>query len=163
MPIFVVWQTGFLESATDILKGAVEKLGVPVSADKGWLRSKINEVKDRAFEVFARDAGVKAIWENMKFRAAGASSEGGGLMTAAKELKAAIGELNNKKPRIHLLGHSAGAIMHGNFLSAMRPKGFRQARFIFGRRPARSTSRRPRIDRLSRTGSPIPKRPSSMC
>jgi len=123
MPIFVVWQTGFLESATDILKGAVEKLGVSVSADKGWLRSKINEVKDRAFEVFARDAGVKAIWENMKFRAAGASSEGGGLMTAAKELKAAIGELNNKKPRIHLLGHSAGAIMHGNFLSAMRSQG----------------------------------------
>jgi hypothetical protein len=124
MPIFVIWQTGFLESAGDILKGAVEKLGVPVSADKGWLRSKIDEVKDRAFEVFARDAGVKAIWENMKFRAAGASGESGGLMTAAKELKAAISALNdNKKPEIHLLGHSAGAIMHGNFLAAMRSQG----------------------------------------
>src|SRR6266568_3756082 len=120
MPIFVVWQTGFLESATDILKGAVEKLGVPVSADKGWLRSKIDEVKDRAFEVFARDAGVKAIWENMKYRAAGASSRGGGLMAAAKELQAAIGGLSrSQRPEIHLMGHSAGAIMQGNFLSAM--------------------------------------------
>src|SRR4029078_591498 len=88
-----------------------------------WLRTTSADIRDRAFEVFARDAGVKAIWENMKFRAAGASSEGGGLMTAAKELKAAICELNNKKPRIHLLGHSAGAIMHGNFLSAMRSQG----------------------------------------
>jgi len=126
MPIFVVWQTGFLESATDILKGAVEKLGVPVSADKGWLRSKIDEVKDRAFEVFARDAGVKAIWENMKYRAAGASSRGGGLMTAAKELQAAIGGLSrSQRPEIHLMGHSAGAIMQGNFLSAMKTQGLK--------------------------------------
>lgn len=126
MPIFVVWQTGFLESATDILKGAVEKLGVPVSADKGWLRNKINEVKDRAFEVFARDAGVKALWENMKYRAEGASSRGGGLMTAAKQLQAAIGGLSkNQRPEIHLMGHSAGAIMQGHFLSAMKAQDLR--------------------------------------
>jgi Papain family cysteine protease len=121
MPIFVIWQSGFLESATDILKGAVEKLGIPVSADKGWLRSKIDEIKDRAFEVFARDAGVKAIWENMKSRAEGASSRGGGLMTVAKELQAAIAGLSkNQRPDIHLMGHSAGAIMQGHFLSAMK-------------------------------------------
>lgn len=121
MPIFVIWQTGFLESAGDILKGALEKLAMPTATDQGWLRNKIAEIRDRAFEVFARDAGVKAIWENMKFRAAGASGEGGGLMTAAKVLNAEIAGLNaNKKPELHLLGHSAGAIMHGNFLSAMR-------------------------------------------
>ena len=126
MPVFVVWQTGFLESATDILKGAVERLGVPVSADKGWLRSKIDEVKDRAFEVFARDAGVKAIWENMKYRADGASSRGGGLMTAAKELQAAIGGLKkSERPEIHLMAHSAGAIMQGHFLSAMKTQGLK--------------------------------------
>ena len=164
MPIFVVWQTGFLESATDILKGAVEKLGVPVSADKGWLRSKIDEVKDRAFEVFARDAGVKAIWENMKFRAAGASSEGGGLMTAAKELKAAIGELNEQEAQDPSAG-SFGRRDHAWKLPVgdAVPRVFRQARFTFGRRPARSPSRPPRMDRLSRTRSPIPKRPSSTC
>jgi hypothetical protein len=121
MPIFVVWQTGFLESATDILKGAVEKLGVPVSTDKGWLRNKINEIKDRAFEVFAREAGVKAIWENMKSRADGASGRGGGLTAAAKELQASISGLpRNRRPEIHLMGHSAGAIMQGHFLSAMK-------------------------------------------
>src|SRR4029079_16290794 len=123
MPIFVVWQSGFMESAQDILKGALEKLGVPVSDDKGWLRNKINEIKDRAFEAFARDAGVKAIWENMKNRAEGASSVDGGLNTAAVELQKALGQLNNnQKPAIHLMGHSAGAIMLGHFLSAMERK-----------------------------------------
>jgi hypothetical protein len=121
MPIFVVWQTGLLESAGDILKTALEKIGFPAATDQGWLRSKINEVKDRAFEVFARDAGIKPIWENMKSRADGASRPGGGMMTAARELKAALGDLSrNDRPEIHLIGHSAGAIMHGNFLSAMK-------------------------------------------
>jgi hypothetical protein len=126
MPIFVVWQTGFLESAGDILRGALDKITLPSAATQGWIMSKLNEVKDRAFEVFARDAGVKAIWENMKFRAAGASSKSGGLMTAAEKLKAAIDGLSDgKKPQVHLLGHSAGAIMHGNFLSAMKAHGLK--------------------------------------
>ena len=126
MPIFVVWQTGFLESAGDILRGALDKITLPSAATQGWIMSKLNEVKDRAFEDFARDAGVKAIWENMKFRAAGASSKSGGLMTAAEKLKAAIDGLSDgKKPQVHLLGHSAGAIMHGNFLSAMKAHGLK--------------------------------------
>ena len=179
MPIFVVWQTGFLESATDILKGAVEKLGIPVSADKGWLRSKINEVKDRAFEVFARDAGVKAIWENMKFRADGASSRGGGLMTAAKELQASIGGLpRNQRPEIHSDGalgrsHHAGALpvghegagsqgkfdsavgagLHGRICNGQIRTGLREQ----GRRSQddlhRSVERQQRTDRSVRAGT----------
>jgi hypothetical protein len=117
IPIFVVWQSGFLESAADILKIALEKLGVPEEVMKGWLIDKINEMKDRAFEVFARDAGVKAIWENMKFRAGGASGKDGGLTTAAKALAQL---LPANPPKLHLLGHSAGAIMQGHFLSAMK-------------------------------------------
>src|SRR4029079_17035821 len=110
MPIFVVGRTGLLESAADILKTAVEKIGVPAAAERSWLRSKNNEVKDRAFEVFARDAGIKAIWENMKFRADGASKPGGGLMTAARELKAAIGDLTrDDKHEIHLIAPQACA------------------------------------------------------
>jgi hypothetical protein len=126
MPIFVVWQTGLLESAGDILKTAAEKLVMPSGADKGWLRSKIDEIKDRAFEVFARDAGVKAIWENMKFRAAGASRAGGGLAVAARELERGLGQMSrSQRPRIHLIGHSAGAIMNGYFLAPMKARGLK--------------------------------------
>ena len=83
IPIFVVWQTGFFESAGDIIKIGIEKLGIAPERVEGWVVDKLKDVKDRAFEVFARDFGVKAIWENMKSRAAGASRpglhSGGGL------------------------------------------------------------------------------------
>jgi len=126
MPIFVVWQTGLLESAGDILKTAAEKLVLPSGADKGWLRSKIDEIKDRAFEVFARDAGIKAIWENMKFRADGASRAGGGLAVAARELARGLDQMSaSQRPRIHLVGHSAGTIMQGHFLTPMKARGLK--------------------------------------
>jgi hypothetical protein len=125
LPIFVVWQSGLLESAGDIIKTGLEKLGIPPAAAHGWLVNKLNEIKDRAFEVFARDAGIKSIWENMKYRAANASSKDGGLMIAAEGLKGAIGSGDDQKLKIHLLGHSAGAIMHGHFLSAMKTNGLK--------------------------------------
>jgi hypothetical protein len=118
-PIFVIWQTGFFESAKDIIETATEKLFMPAEAAEGWLLEKLNRMKDRAFEVFARDAGVKAIWENMKGRAAGAVAADGGLTVAAKFMRKALAG-QNKPPKLHLLGHSAGAIMQGHFLSAMK-------------------------------------------
>jgi len=117
-PLFVVWQTGFLESAKDILESAVEKLFLPSEAVEGWALQKLNEMKDRAFEVFARDAGIKAIWENMKNRAAGSVDSEGGL-TAAAQFMGKILARQNRPPKLHLLGHSAGAILQGYFLSAM--------------------------------------------
>jgi hypothetical protein len=120
-PIFVVWQTGFFESAGDIIRIGIEKLGKAPERVEGWVVDKLRDVKDRAFEVFARDFGVKAIWENMKGRAETASLTGGGLYAAAASLESVIGPLKNK-PEIHLLGHSAGAIMHGHFLKAMKDK-----------------------------------------
>jgi hypothetical protein len=72
--------------------------------------------------VFARDAGVKAIWENMKGRAAGSVSSEGGLTTAAQFMRKALAK-QDKLPKLHLLGHSAGAIMQGHFLSAMKKNG----------------------------------------
>jgi papain like protease len=125
-PIFVIWQTGFFESAADILRIAAEKLGLAPERVEGWLMDKLADIKDRAFEVFAREGGVKAIWENMKSRAAGASTPGGGLMTAAMCLRS-IGDALNKNPEIHLLGHSAGAIMHGNFLAALQAQALTAA------------------------------------
>ncbi len=118
-PIFVIWQSGFFESAGDILKIAMDKLGVAPQRVEGWFLDRLKEAKDRGFEVFARDLGVKAIWENMKTRAEGASATGGGLTVAARSLKDVFASLGNEKPEIHLLGHSAGAIMHGHFLAAL--------------------------------------------
>ena len=81
----------------------------------------------------------------MKFRADGASRPGGGLMTAARELKAALGDLGrNERPEIHLIGHSAGAIMHGNFLAAMKAQELKASSIQLWRRRARSSFATPK-------------------
>ena len=125
-PIFVVWQTGFLESAADILRIGAEKLAIAPERVEGWVLEKLIEMKDRGFEVFARDCGIKAIWENMKSRAEGASKEGGGLDIAARHLKSIVDGARTE-PEIHLLGHSAGAIMQGHFLGALQRHGLAAA------------------------------------
>lgn len=120
-PIFVVWQTGFLESSSDILQTALARL-TPEEQPKrveGWMLDLLEEQRDRGFEVFARDFGVKAIWENMKSRAELASGDGGGMNIVAKALAEAFSQQKRKDvPELHLLGHSAGAIMLGNFITA---------------------------------------------
>ena len=69
--------------------------------------------------MFARDFGVKAIWENMKSRAELASADHGGMDIVAKAFADAFSQQKRKDiPELHLLGHSAGAIMHGNFIKA---------------------------------------------
>lgn len=118
-PLFVVWQTGFFESAKDIIETAVEKLFLPAERVEGWALQKLNEMKDRAFEVFARDAGVKAIWENMKGRAADSVGSEGGLTAVAQFMRKTLAR-RDRPPKLHLLGHSAGAILQGHFLSAMK-------------------------------------------
>lgn len=122
-PIFIIWQTGFFESASDIIKIQVDKMGPEAAAApvEGWFIDQLKETKDRGFESIARNFGVKAIWENMKSRAGGASSNSkGGMMLVARHLRAAIDHLKGKPPEIHLLGHSAGAILAGHFLGALK-------------------------------------------
>jgi hypothetical protein len=124
-PIFVVWQTGFLESAADILRIALDRLGPEARPQRveGWLLDRLIEMKNRAFEVTAREIGVKAIWENMKSRALDASRPEGAMTVLAETLRssfAALEAAGKPAPSIHLLGHSAGAILLGAFLARMK-------------------------------------------
>ena len=117
-PIFVVWQTGFLECAKSILDAAPRALPDAAQARaQGRILEQIEEELDRCFEVVARDMGVKAIWEDMKNRAEEASAEAGGMNLLAAFLAQALGAQNVSG--LHLLGHSAGVIMIGWFLAAM--------------------------------------------
>jgi hypothetical protein len=129
-PVFIIWQTGFLESAGDIIKIQVDKMGPGAAAApvEGWFIDQLKETKDRGFESTARNFGVKAIWENMKSRAGDASAkERGGMTLVAKHLQAARDALKDKAPEIHLLGHSAGAIMLGYFLGALKNRALKAA------------------------------------
>ena len=117
-PIFIVWQTGFFESAQNIVDAAIRTSPPVPPQAQGKMLDQIKEGMDRSFEVFARNFGVKAIWEDMKNRAELASGEDlGGMKLVAGDLAKALSARNASQP--HLLGHSAGAIMIGSFLAEL--------------------------------------------
>ncbi|MGH6922819.1 MAG: hypothetical protein ACRED5_03520, partial [Propylenella sp.] len=129
-PIFVIWQTGFLESAENILRSVLDELLPAPTRVEGFLVDRLKEAKDRAFEVTAREAGVKAIWENMKSRAAEASAGVGAMRLVAGHIRAAFAAMGGSGggvPDIHLVGHSAGATLLGSFLDALRTEGLKSA------------------------------------
>jgi hypothetical protein len=135
-PIFLTWRTGVLES----LKGIFEDIqrGVePSGAFRDvWrvVKDSFGEARDRAVEVAAQTAGVKAIWSQMKQNAYAAYAirqpiAGTDGRVTQKDptlvlLADALGRLRKRLPRleVHLVGHSAGSILFGHLLDALRER-----------------------------------------
>jgi hypothetical protein len=135
-PIFLTWRTGALES----LKGIFEDIqqGVePTGAFRDvWrvVKDTVGEARDRAVEVACQTAGVKAIWSQMKQNARAAHVirqpiAGADGKVAQKDptlvlLADALDRLKAKLPRleVHLIGHSAGAILLGHLFDALRDR-----------------------------------------
>jgi hypothetical protein len=135
-PIFLTWRTGVLES----LKGIFEDIqkGVEPSAAfrDVWrvVKDSFGEARDRAVEVAAQTAGVKAIWSQMKQNAYAAHAirqpiAGTDGRVTQKDptlvlLADALGRLRKPLPRleVHLVGHSAGSILFGHLLDALRER-----------------------------------------
>jgi hypothetical protein len=114
-PIFLIWQTGFFETAQNVIEAAGRRLlGLERAPAGGAVLQVLRERLDSSFEWSARQFGVKAIWEDMKSRAELASRKQGTLALAAHCI--AEGRANLK---VHLIGHSAGAILHGHFVGAL--------------------------------------------
>lgn len=114
-PIFVVWQTGFFETAKNVIAGFAQELAGPEKPPAtGGLLEILRDRLDRSFEWSARQLGVKAIWEDMKMRADLASLKEGATGLAARTMLA-----NLKDTKLHVIGHSAGAILLGNFIAAL--------------------------------------------
>ncbi|MBS2037288.1 C1 family peptidase [bacterium] len=114
-PLFVVWKTGLGETLLDILQ---DRVG---SADEMLASGPIDDFLDRSIETLAHSAPVRAIWSEMKQNALLGARPGGALSLLAQNLQ----ELRAQVPglEIHLLGHSAGSILHGHLLSSLRSRG----------------------------------------
>jgi hypothetical protein len=111
-PISFIWKTDFWTTLKNILEDAVSK-----RRPEGFLDSSKDFMLDRlddALEPLARVIGGKSQWDEMKENAIAASQPGGGLALVADLLR----DLSQRfrSLRIHLIGHSAGAILLGGLV-----------------------------------------------
>ena len=123
-PLFITWKTGFLESITGMLEDVVTQFLAPGSApEQGWfdnLKRQIRDARDRAIEVACEHVLIKSVWVQMKQNAAASARTGSGLHLLTNQLAT----LKKKIPKleIHLVGHSAGAILLGHLLDKFSSK-----------------------------------------
>lgn len=116
-PLFVTWRTGVLESIIGMLHDTTDKLFGASIVDSGWQWAR--DQTDRAIEALAERALVKPVWMQIKQNAEAAADGGSGLWLLAEQLRRLRAQLPNLE--IHLVGHSAGAILLGHLLDLCAP------------------------------------------
>jgi hypothetical protein len=121
-PIFLVWKTGLLESIRDIFSEARGRR--PAAAGLG---ERLADLSDLAIEKTIGRPLARPVWSEIKENAglAFAPRRGGELLLDAISALAATW---GAKFELHLLGHSAGAILLGHMLTAMTARGDGAAR-----------------------------------
>ena len=127
-PIFICWRTGLWETLDNILFDYFNSLKSDSRAGSllDDLRTNFREKFDRTLEVAAKKAGGKSIWSEMKENARlasdhqlpGTSGNAARTKGAMLNLATELGKLDGVK--LHLMGHSAGAILLGHWLHAIR-------------------------------------------
>ena len=105
-PIYFVWETGFLQTVGQLLRGALP-------------RGLAEELKDNALERLVRLLQGKRVWSGMKRNAEIAAVAGNGADFTARQLKAFC-DRHAGRVELHAIGHSAGSIFHAHFLEAAR-------------------------------------------
>ncbi len=123
-PLFITWKSGLLETLANILKDAIGRPQGSRLRTEGWrdvfddIGERISDANDYTWEAIASGLQARALWTEMKENAARAADAGGGTFLLARHFV----ELRERYPelRIHLIGHSAGAIVLGELLDELR-------------------------------------------
>ncbi|HSG21460.1 MAG TPA: C1 family peptidase, partial [Azonexus sp.] len=118
-PLFLIWKSGLLESLGNVLSDKANARAAGMAGGvSGWITDKISDpiVEKTIGRPFARP-----LWSEMKENAelAAESGRGGDLLTdALRSLAGSRGE----QFELHLIGHSAGAIVLGRLLGNLAQK-----------------------------------------
>ncbi len=119
-PFHIMYDTGLVKELTDAIKRA---LGLAEQRSQGfvdWIGEKISDVTDKMIEDTVRKPGT-AIWDEMKSDARWPFEEkdSDGVHTIISFVAA----LSGTGLKIHLVGHSTGAILLGHLLKALDSLG----------------------------------------
>ncbi len=114
-PIHFMWGTGFTDEFLDALTGAFWRSTDRVGGFTDFL--------DKFLEKMARPVG-RAVWRQMKVDANRSFLPGGGGYQVLQLFLSMNSELANPY-KIHLVGHSAGSILHGYLLDSIPSMGLK--------------------------------------
>jgi hypothetical protein len=120
-PLYFVWQSGAFESLIDMIEDEVRKragLQLATAMPPSPTHLIVNQL---TVDIVRNFAPVKNLWAEMKQNAKGLSqpspsSSKGGLVLASLLQSYVVAHPGTE---IHLVGHSAGSIVHASFLNAL--------------------------------------------
>lgn len=119
-PIFFMWETGAMDTLRNMIDDAISGLprqtaGIGESILKWW-----NERLERLLSRAGTD-----FWGEMKENAdlLSSAADSGGIQLYKAAAKSAV--LKRVRPRLHLIGHSAGGIVHSHMVERLVARGWR--------------------------------------
>ena len=120
-PVFIAWQSGVADTIENIIRDFIGSL-VSEAPDRKTrsLVDTASEARDYLIEA-AAIVPARPIWSQMKQNAVAASSGNGGMVALAGCLARLGRDYSNLE--VHLVGHSAGAILLGAFLGQLAGNG----------------------------------------
>ncbi len=141
-PLFITWKTGFVESIGNQIQDKISDIfwsaGMePSSTRAQGIMDQFQEAIDRSIESFSRNIMVKGVWSEMKENAEfasdravpgyaqhGSKTKPGAMVILSEALHQLEYEFGCE---IHLVGHSAGAILFGHWFDELIKRQLRVA------------------------------------
>ncbi|MDT4834779.1 hypothetical protein FQZ97_684290 [compost metagenome] len=109
-----IWETGLLAELGDILLSKLPLVGERVGSFSSWW--------DNQMENLVQPLGF-ALWQEMKLDAERAFQKKAAGMLVLQRLLGWLAAQGAQAPKVHLVGHSAGAIWHARLLQAWQGLG----------------------------------------
>lgn len=119
-PIFVMWESDVVSTAQSIVADA---LGVPAAGARAGVAGALRAWLDRRIERASAPIGTR-LWSEMKASAAALTNDERGALRILFGGTSLVPGLDPKKIRLHLIGHSAGSIVHATLAAWLVGRGF---------------------------------------
>lgn len=117
-PLFLTWRTGTAETLGQMATDWWRRISGTGPEPSGGLADRLREAGDRAMEAMAHRLG-RGLWTEMRENARLAMDPGRTLDLLAGQLVALKQALGRRSLELHLIGHSAGAILLGHLLERL--------------------------------------------
>ncbi|WP_202922290.1 N-acetylmuramidase domain-containing protein [Pseudoxanthomonas koreensis] len=123
-PVFLMWETGAMKTITNLIEDKLSRDEARASGAMQKFKDRWKEWWNQRVEGIARPLG-RPLWNEMKENAAKISSNpDSGVRLLFDLYKAKAKEYGLPKLRLHLVGHSAGGILHSHLGAAAIAAGF---------------------------------------